>query len=76
MRNVQINGFSAEIVGIIRESIVPSRDASTRRLSRVFVIPQLSFWKVMHYTLKRKAYYVQVLKKLEPENYAARKAVC
>ncbi|CAL1264728.1 unnamed protein product, partial [Larinioides sclopetarius] len=46
------------------------------QLAASVVMPQSSVWKVLRYTLKKKAYHVQVLHKLEPDDYATRKAMC
>ena len=67
---------SQETVETIREAIEHSPHASIRRLSHELVIPRATVWKVLHFTLKKKAYRVQMLHKLEAEDYAARRAMC
>lgn len=67
---------SQERVEAIREAIERSPRASTRRLSRELAIPRATVWKVLHFTLKKKAYRIQMLHKLEAEDYAARRAMC
>ena len=47
-----------------------------RRLSRELNLPKSTVWKVLRYTLHKKAYHIQVLHKLEVEHYAARAAMC
>ena len=58
----------------IREAIERSPCASTRRLSHELGIPRATAWVVLHFTLKKKAYRIQKLHKLEAEDYAARRA--
>ena len=43
-------------VKTIREAIERTPRASTRCLSRALGIPRATVWKVLHFTLKRKAY--------------------
>ena len=66
---------SQERVETIREAIECSPSASTR-LSRELGILRATVWKVLHFILKRKAYCIQMLHKLEAEDYAARRAMC
>ncbi|KAJ4435761.1 hypothetical protein ANN_18380 [Periplaneta americana] len=47
---------SQERVEAIRVAIERSPRASTRRLSRELAIPRATVWKVLHFTLKKKAY--------------------
>ena len=44
---------------------------TTHRLSREYGIPKSTVWQTLHFTLKKKAYHIQVLHRFEPENYAA-----
>ena len=63
-------------VETIRDAIERSPSASTRRLSRELGIPCATVWEVLHFTLKKKASRIQMLHKLEAEDYAARLAIC
>ena len=67
---------SQERVKTICEAIERTPRASTRRLSRELGILHATVWKVLHFTLKKKAYRIQMLHKLETEDYAARCAMC
>ena len=67
---------SQETVEIIRQAIKQSPKASTRRLSRELSIPKSTVWQTLRFALKKKAYHIQVLHHLEPEDYAARMAMC
>ena len=67
---------SQERVETIREAIERTSRASTRCLSRELGILHATVWKVLHLTLKKKAYRIQMLHKLEAEDYAARRAMC
>ena len=67
---------SPQRVERVRESIIRSPKASTCRLRHELNIPKSTVWKVLHYTLKKKAYHIQVLHRLEEEDYAARQAMC
>lgn len=67
---------SPQSVQRVREAIERSPKASTRRLSHELTLPKSTVWKVLHYTLKKKAYHIQVLHKLEEEDHAARAAMC
>ncbi|PSN35948.1 hypothetical protein C0J52_25095, partial [Blattella germanica] len=61
----------------IREAIERSPQASTHRLSNELDVPRATVLKILRFTLKKKrAYHIQVLHKLDEEDYAARKAVC
>ena len=60
----------------IREAIERSPQASTRRLSNELDVPRATVLKILRFTLKKRAYHIQVLHKLDEEDYAARKAVC
>ena len=53
----------------IQEAIERSPSASTRRLSRELELPQSTVWKILHFTLHKHAYRVQVLHHLEAEDY-------
>lgn len=68
--------ISVESVEAIQNAIERSPQASTRRLSRELGIPRSSVWKVLRFTLKKRAYHLQVVQKLEAEDYAARRAMC
>ena len=63
---------SQERVETICEAIELSLYASTRRLSHELRIPCATVRKVLHFTLKKKTYRIQMLHKLEAEDYAAR----
>ena len=63
-------------VKTIREAIERSPRASTRRLSRELGLPRATACKVLHFTLKKKAYRIQKLHKQEAEDYAARRTMC
>ncbi|KAJ4440112.1 hypothetical protein ANN_08249 [Periplaneta americana] len=63
---------SQETVETIQKAIEQSPKASTRRLSREHGIPKSTVWQTLRLVLKKKAYYIQVLHHLEPEDYAAR----
>ena len=67
---------SQERVETIREAIERCPCVSLRRLSRELGIPHATVWKVLHLTLKKKAYRIQKLHKLEAKDYAARRAMC
>ena len=67
---------SQETVETIRQAIEQSPKASTRRLSREHGIPKSTVWQTLRFVLKKKAYHIQVLHHLEPEDYAARMAMC
>ena len=67
---------SQERVETIREAIERSPRASTCRLNRELGISRTTVWKVLHFTLKKKAYRTQMAHKLEAEDYAARRAMC
>lgn len=67
---------SQETVLRIQEAIERSPRASTRRVSRELDVPHTTVWKVLRFTLKKRAYHLQVLHKLEAEDYAAREAMC
>ena len=63
---------SQERVETIREARERTPRASTRRLNRELGTPRARVWKVLHFTLKKKAYRIQ----MEAEDYAARRAMC
>ena len=67
---------SQETVLRIHEAIECSPRASTRRVSRELDVPHTTVWKVLRFTLKKRAYHLQVLHKLEAEDYSAREAMC
>ncbi|PSN48142.1 hypothetical protein C0J52_23763, partial [Blattella germanica] len=67
--------ISSANVDAIQNAIERSPHASTRRLSRELGIPPSSVRKVFHFTLKKRAYHLQVVHKLEAEDYAARQAM-
>lgn len=60
----------------IREAIERSPSASSRRLSNELDVPKTTILKVLHFILKKKAYHIQVLHKLDEEDYASRQAAC
>ncbi|KAJ4435437.1 hypothetical protein ANN_18052 [Periplaneta americana] len=68
--------ISVESVEAIQNAIERSPQASTHRLSRELGIPRSSVWKVLRFTLKKRAYHIQVVHKLEAEDSAARRAMC
>lgn len=55
----------ADTVQRIQEAIERSPRASTRRLSRELELPQSTVRKILHFTLHKRAYRVQVLHNLE-----------
>ncbi|XP_047120648.1 uncharacterized protein LOC124803678 [Schistocerca piceifrons] len=59
-----------------QDVITRSPSTSTRRLSRELGIPQTTVWRVLRYKLHKSAYYIQVIRKLEVEDYAVRQAMC
>ncbi|PSN58023.1 hypothetical protein C0J52_02021 [Blattella germanica] len=67
---------SANDVELIQQAIERSPGASTRRLSNELDIPRTTVWRVLRFTLKKRAYHLQVLHHLEQEDYAARQAMC
>ena len=67
---------SANDVELIQQAIKRSPGASTRRLSNELDIPRTTVWRVLRFTLKKRAYHLQVLHHLEQEDYAARQAMC
>ncbi|PSN54046.1 hypothetical protein C0J52_14568 [Blattella germanica] len=64
-----------ETVARIREAIERSPEASTRGLSNELDVPRATVLKILRFTLKKRTYHIQVLHKLDEEDYAARKAV-
>ncbi|PSN41973.1 hypothetical protein C0J52_10539 [Blattella germanica] len=66
----------AENVEAIQNAIEHSPHVSTHHLSRELGIPPSSVRKVLRFTLKKLAYHLQVVYKLEAEDYAARQAMC
>ena len=74
MNSGQVGHPHPKRVETIREAIKRSPRASTRRLSRELGIPRATVWKVLHFTLKKKAYRIQKLHKPEAEDYAAERA--
>ncbi|KAJ9592346.1 hypothetical protein L9F63_001115 [Diploptera punctata] len=60
----------------LREAVERSPRASTRRLSRESEVAHTTVWRVLRYRLKKRAYQVQVVQKLEAQDYAAREAMC
>ena len=59
-----------ETVARIREAIERSPQASTRRLSNELDVPRATVLKILRFTLKKRAYHIQVLHKLDEEDYA------
>ena len=49
---------------------------STRLMRRELNLLKSRVWKVLRYTLHKKAYHIQILYKLEAEDYVARAAMC
>ena len=68
--------ITPEAVQSVQEAVTRSPEASTRRLSRELAIPHTTVWKTLRYHLKKHAYHVQIVHKLEAEDYAARQAMC
>ena len=50
--------------------------ASTGRLSRESEVAHTTVWRVLRYRIKKRAYQVQVVQKLEAQDHAARQAMC
>ena len=61
-----------ETVQSIQEAITRSPSASTRRLSRELGITHTSVWKTLRFKLKKHAYHIPIVHRLEDEDYAAR----
>ena len=59
----------------IQEAIQGSPKASSHHLSNELDVPRSTVLKVLKFTLKKHAYYVQMLHKLDNEDYAAHRAV-
>lgn len=68
--------ITPDTVQSVQDAITRSPSASTRRLSRELGIPQTTVWRVLRYKLHKRAYHIQVVHKLEAEDYAARQAMC
>lgn len=65
-----------ETVERIQEAITRSPSASTRRISRELGIAHTTVWKTLRFKLRKHAYHIQIVHKLEDEDYAARQAMC
>lgn len=65
-----------ETVERVNNAISRSPQASTRRLSRELDIPRSTVWKILRFVLKKRAYHIQVLHKLDDEDNACRQAMC
>ncbi|PSN44487.1 hypothetical protein C0J52_09059 [Blattella germanica] len=68
--------ISDQTVQQVSDAVTRSPKASTRRLSRELGIPQSTVWKILHFTLKKRAYHLQIRHALEHEDYACREAMC
>ena len=68
--------MSKESVKTIRQAITQSRKALTRHVSREHSISKSTLWQILRFVLKEKAYHIQVLIHLEPEDHAACMAKC
>lgn len=68
--------ISDQTVQQVSDAVTRSLKASTRRLSRELGIPQSTVWKILHFTLKKRAYHLQIRHALEHEDYACREAMC
>ena len=60
----------------IQEAITRSSSASTRRLSWELGIAHISVGKTLRFKLNKHAYHIQIVHKLEDEDYAARQTMC
>ena len=67
---------SQESVETIRQAIAQSPKASTRRVSREHGTLKSNVWRILRFVLEKNAYHIKVLHYLEPEDYAARMAMC
>ena len=59
-----------ETVQRVSEAITRSPTASTRRLSRELEVSQSTVWKILRYSLKKRAYHMQIVQRLEEEDKA------
>ncbi|KAJ4444399.1 hypothetical protein ANN_06191 [Periplaneta americana] len=66
------SGVSAEKVERIREAFARSPQKSTRRASRELDIPHATVWKILRKRLRQKAYRVQMLQHLRPNDLVVR----
>lgn len=69
-------GVSAEKVERIREAFARSPQKSTRRASRELDIPHATVWKILRKRLRQKAYRIQLLQHLRPNDLVIRNEFC
>ncbi|KAJ4443089.1 hypothetical protein ANN_04739 [Periplaneta americana] len=59
-----------------KDAMTQSPTTSTRRLSRELDVAQTTVWHTLHHKFKKGPYYIQIMDKLDPNDFESRPAMC